>query len=74
MNVPVGDNIVARKEDNKIVIEVDITKTLGVSSTGKTELVATTRSKFGAEVLPDLMLTLNMYKRLPKAQRKALLG
>jgi len=43
-------------------LEVDLSKTQGPSSTGKTEIIATTRGNAPLPDQPDIMVGLNVYR------------
>ena len=59
----IGDNVVATLEGDKLTVEVDMSKDLGLSKTGRTRLVATTR---GSVKLADTgaSIGLNIYRAL----------
>ena len=59
----IGDNVVSTLEGDKLTVEVDMSKDLGLSKTGRTRLVATTR---GSVKLADTgaSIGLNIYRAL----------
>lgn len=56
------ENVVMKREGNKLIIEVDMSVDLGPSRSGKTRIIATTA---GNAKVPesDAMIGLNVYKR-----------
>jgi hypothetical protein len=56
------ENVVMKREGNKLIIEVDMSVDLGPSSSGKTRVIASTR---GNAKVPesDAMIGLNVYRR-----------
>jgi hypothetical protein len=52
-------NVVIRKEGDKMIIEVDLTKEHGLSSSGKNTVVATTQGNVAFE---NVKVGLNVYK------------
>ncbi len=40
------ENVEIRREGHKLVIEIDLTQTIGTSHSGKTEMIATTRGLY----------------------------
>ena len=57
----IGDNIKGKVENDKLYLEIDLTKDLGLSKSGKSSNIATTR---GNQTVPNtnIKLGLNMYK------------
>lgn len=56
-------NIETRFEGTKLIIEIDTSKILGTSDTGKSILIATTRGN--AKIGEGLTLGVNLYKKNP---------
>jgi len=63
------ENMTARVEGNKLIIEVDLTGNMGVSGSGKSVGVASTHGNARVEGHPEFMFGLNVFKPLPKDQR-----
>lgn len=59
-------NVVTKIKGNKLLIEIDITKDFGLSASGKTIMIASTK---GNKVVADggITLGLNLYKYPEKA-------
>ena len=55
-------NITARVEGKKLVLEIDLTKELGPSSSGKTIIVASTQGNAAVPNVKDVRFGLNVYK------------
>lgn len=56
-----GDNVKAIVKDNKLIIEVDLTKEFGESKSGKSISIATTRGN--QQVAPGIYAGINIYKK-----------
>jgi len=54
-------NVETKVEGNKLHITVDLSKSFGPSSTGKTTIVAS--SKGNVEVAPGVKMGINVYKK-----------
>lgn len=54
-------NVEITVKDNVATIKVDLTKTFGPSSSGKTIIIASTEGNMA--VIPGVMLGLNVYKK-----------
>ena len=54
-------NVTMKVENNKLTIEVDLTKTFGPSKSGKTIIIASTQGN--QTVAPGVQLGLNVYKK-----------
>jgi hypothetical protein len=61
-----GKNIHARIKGNHLLIRVDLTKNYGASSTGKTNIVATTRGCVRVPGRDTLRYGVNVFEALPK--------
>ena len=59
-------NVTYKVAGNLLTIEVDLSKSFGPSSSGKTEIVATTEGNQPIEGHPDVKLGVNIFKALPK--------
>lgn len=55
-------NIEMKVEGNKLTIEIDITKTYGESSSGKSLVVASTQGNVDIQGAPGIKLGLNLYR------------
>lgn len=55
-------NISVQANGNKLTIEVDLTKALGPSSSGKTTLIASTEGNALVSGHPDMRFGLNVFK------------
>ena len=56
----IGQNIKGEIKGDSLISVINTKKNLGLSASGKSQMVATTR---GAQNLKDLMINLNIYKR-----------
>lgn len=56
------DNVKIEVKDNKAIITIDLTKDFGLSKSGKTIVVATTRGNVPIPGAEDIRLGLNCYK------------
>ena len=59
-------NVLVRVEGDKLVIEVDLTKTFGLSSSGKSLTVASTNGNISVPGHEEIKLGLNVYKPAKK--------
>ena len=59
--VSFGKNIVGRVEGSKLFLEVDLSKRIGPSKSGRTTIVASTGPS--VEVAPGIRLGLNCYTK-----------
>ena len=57
-------NVTIAVEKNELVIRVDLTKDLGLSSTGKTRIISTTAVNADVPGHAGVMLGLNVFKRV----------
>ncbi len=55
------DNVKWEVKDNKLIIEIDLTKEFGLSKSGKTITIASTRGNHEIEGT-DAVIGLNVYK------------
>jgi hypothetical protein len=55
-------NVTLSVDKNELVIRVDLTKDLGLSSTGKTRIIATTAGNAEVPGHEDIKLGLNVFK------------
>jgi hypothetical protein len=55
-------NVTMRIDGNKLVIEVDLTKEIGPSSSGKTMLIASTEGNANVPGFDGVKVGLNVYK------------
>jgi hypothetical protein len=55
-------NVTMRIDGNKLVIEVDLTKEIGPSSSGKTMLIASTEGNANVPGFEGVKVGLNVYK------------
>ncbi len=64
-NQLIGTNVEARIENNKLIIEVDLTQDHGPSTTGKTNVIATTA---GSRAIPTefgtVLVGVNVNKKI----------
>jgi hypothetical protein len=58
-------NVVMRIEGNKLIMEVDLTKDFGPSSTGKSLTVATSSGNVSVPGKDGFKVGLNVYKKPP---------
>lgn len=56
--------IVMKRKDGKLLVEVDLTKDYGLSSTKKNLIVATTGGNVPVEGDPDIKIGINVFKPL----------
>lgn len=56
------ENVEMKVEDNKLIIEVDLTKDFGPSKSGKSITVASTKGNVSIPGNPDIKIGLNIYK------------
>ena len=56
-------NVEMKIEDNVLTIKVDLTKEFGLSSTGKTIIIATTEGNVSVEGREEMKVGLNVYKK-----------
>lgn len=56
-------NIEITVEGNNLVIKIDLTKSFGRSSSGKSEIIASTEGNVGIEGKPKMFIGLNVYKK-----------
>lgn len=64
------NNMEMRVEGNKLVIEVDLTKEMGISGSGKSMGVASSNGNVRIPGKPEFCVGLNVFKPLPKDQRR----
>ena len=57
-----GENILAAVEGDKLTLVIDLSEDLGPSSSGKTNIVASTRGSLVIPNHPHLKLGLNLFK------------
>ena len=65
--VRMEQNVSMRVDGSLLVIEVDLTQTLGPSSSGKSEIVATTGGNAPVPGLEEVKVGLNVFR--PRKQR-----
>jgi ABC-type molybdate transport system ATPase subunit len=56
-------NITMNVNGNKLLIEIDLTKEFGLSSSGKTTIVATTEGNTSVPNHADIKIGVNVYKK-----------
>ncbi len=68
------DNLSMKREGNRLVIEVDLSREVGPSSTGKTQIIATSHGNTPVPGAADTFIGLNCFRytaprpvRAPKA-------
>jgi len=59
-------NVETKIEGNKLIIEVDLTKDRGLSSSGKNILIATTSGSKPVPDKPEVQYGLNVYRKPEK--------
>ncbi len=59
-------NVVQRVEGNKLVLEIDLTQNHGLSSTGKTTVVASSGGFAKIEGADGISFSLNVNKKAPR--------
>ena len=57
------ENITMARKGTKLVIEIDLTKDLGPSSSGKTLIVASTRGNAPVPDARDTFIGINVYRK-----------
>jgi hypothetical protein len=57
-----GDNVVATKEGNSVVIRIDLSKSLGRSKSGKSDMVASTGGNVLIPGTSGIKIGVNAYK------------
>ena len=55
-------NVIMRVEDDKLILEVDLTQEFGPSKSGKTVIVASTEGSVPAPSKPEIQVGVNVYK------------
>ncbi len=55
-------NVKMTVNGTKLVIEIDLSKNLGVSKTGKSEMIASTQGNISIPSNPEIKIGLNVYK------------
>lgn len=58
-----SDNVATSLKGTKLIIEVDLSKTLGPSKSGKTILVGTTRGQKRVEGVDNTFVNLSVYRK-----------
>lgn len=56
-------NIIMEISENILTIKIDMTKTIGPSNSGKTEMIATTKGNKGVPAFPDCKIGINCYRK-----------
>ena len=59
-------NVVMKVEGNTLTITVDLSKEFGLSSSGKTTIIATTEGNVSIEGAEEKKIGLNIYKKPTK--------
>jgi hypothetical protein len=63
-------NIVMKREGNKLIIEIDLSQDLGPSGSGKTNIIASTRGNAPVPEMPEAFIGVNCYRyTTPKAKK-----
>jgi hypothetical protein len=62
-----GENVSMRLEGSILVIEVDLNQSLGLSASGKSEIIASTGGNVGGPGQPEVKVGLNVYR--PRKQQ-----
>lgn len=57
-----GENVSMRVEGSILVIEVDLSQSLGLSASGKSEIIASTGGNVGVPGQPEVKVGLNVYR------------
>ena len=57
-------NIKMEVKDNILTIQIDMTKQIGPSKSGKTNIIATTGGNQGVEGFPDAKIGINCYSKV----------
>jgi len=57
------ENTTITVKGNKMTIEVDLSKSFGLSSSGKTTIVASTQGNIAVEDHPGFQVGLNIFKK-----------
>ena len=60
-------NVEMSVADNILTIKVDLTKTFGLSASGKTIIIASTEGNVSIDGAEDKKIGLNIYKKPPQA-------
>ena len=56
------ENIIMERKGNKLILTVDLSKSLGVSKSGKSELIASTKGNAPVPDQPEVRVGLNVYR------------
>lgn len=56
-------NVTMEVKDNILTIKIDMTKSLGPSKSGKTDMIATTGGNSGIPAFPDCKIGINCYRK-----------
>ncbi len=56
-------NVTMEVKDNKLVIEIDLSKEYGLSSSGKTTIVASSEGNQSVPNFPEIKFGVNVYKK-----------
>jgi len=57
-------NVTMKRDKDKLVIEIDLSKEFGLSATGKTVIVASTRGNAPVPESEDTMIGINCFRRV----------
>ena len=61
----IGKNIEARIEKNKLILEIDLSQDFGLSSSGKSRIIASSEGN-AAPGQPEIKIGLNVYRSAAK--------
>lgn len=65
------ENVTMKRDGNKLVIEIDLSKDCGPSASGKTTVVATSRGNQPVPGSADTFLGINVFKYTSPRAKKA---
>lgn len=60
------ENVIIKVTGNKMTIEVDLSKSLGASASGKSQVIASTKGNKEVEGRPGIYIGLNVYTKVSR--------
>ena len=66
----IGKNVLFKIEDNKLIVEMDLTADQEESKSGKSMIIASTRGNKRVIKGKDIMLGLNLYEKKKKVEEE----
>jgi|HubBroStandDraft_2_1064218.scaffolds.fasta_scaffold3230782_1 hypothetical protein len=64
-------NITAVIDGNTLKLTIDLSRTLGLSKSEKSQIIATTSGNVPLDGMPDVKLGINIYRSVPRDSRTA---